>query len=122
MAAYNPNFDPEPAQDFWHGSELERMVVGCEVATDEFVTAVDRHSTAEAAYLRARHVVYQQLASDPKRSQASIDRACEEAAVEERIAMKRAEGLRDAAQALMRSRLSVLSAAQSQLRSVERQT
>ena len=114
-------FDPPSADDFWDGSELARMVDACETATDQFVRAVDAHSVAEAAYLRAFHTAWQGFVATAK-SKADADRMAEHESVEERIAEKRAEGLMGASQALMRTRLSVLSAAQSHLRAVERQT
>lgn len=108
-------------EDFWSGSELERMVSACEQATDGFVRAVDSHSEAEAAYLRAYHTMWARLA-DVSKSKADADRSAEHEAIEERIAEKRAAGAMESAKALLRTRLAVLSAAQSHIRFQERQT
>jgi hypothetical protein len=109
----------DPPEDFWAGSELERIVAGCETATDGFIRAVDAHSAAEAAYLRAYHSAWARLV-DVSKSKADADRTAEHAAVEERVREKHAAGAMESAKALLRTRLAVLSAAQSHLRAVER--
>src|SRR5689334_21122895 len=106
---------------FWQGSELERMVLAAEDATDAFVRAVDRHSEAEANFLRAYHTMWARV-SDAAKSKADADRMAEHEAIEEKIAEKRAAGAMESAKALLRTRLAVLSAAQSHLRAIDRQT
>ncbi len=112
------NFDPP---DFWQGSDLERMVTAAEEATDLFVRAVDKHSEAEAAYLKVFHAVRAERATFES-SVAAAERAAEDAAVKEKIAEKFAEGAMISAKALMQTRLAVLSAAQTHARMIERQT
>ncbi len=118
---YVSDFDPLSVNDFWDGSELQRMVDGCEQATDLFVRAVDKHSEAKAAYLRVFHSVRAQVAATAK-SVADMERQADDAAVEEKITENYAEGAMISAKALMQTRLAVLSAAQTHARMIERQS
>jgi biopolymer transport protein ExbB/TolQ len=113
------DFDAEP--NFWSGSELERMVSACEQATDGFVRAVDAKSEAEAAFLRVFHTARAHAARSAK-SEAASERQAEDASVEEKIAFRRAVDALESAKALRYTRMAVLSAAQSHLRSVVGQT
>lgn len=102
------------------GTPLGKLAGAAEKATDDFAEAVDNHSQAEAAYMRSYHIAFAQ--TDEKKSDTARRSEAEQAAWEDKIAMKVAEHRVTIAQAALRTRLAVLSAAQSHLRAIEKQT
>lgn len=98
---------------------LSRLARGAEEATEAFATSVDAASEAEADYLRAFHVA--KAHCDESWSETRKSNHAETVAFQQKIALKRAEWAVERAKAVMRTRLAVLSAAQSHIRSIEKQ-
>lgn len=101
------------------GTPLGRLAKAAEDATDAFVAAVDAHSEAEADYLKQYHTAF--ATSDTSKSDTARRSEAEQQAWEQKIAMKRTEHAMESAKVVLRTRLAVLSAAQSHLRAVEKQ-
>lgn len=97
---------------------LSRLARGAEKATDEFVLAVDARTEVEATYLRKFHGEY---AACEENVHAARQRFAEANALEERIALNAAEGALERAKAVLRTRLAILSAAQTHFRAVDHQ-
>lgn len=99
---------------------LSRLAKAAEDATDAFAAAVDAHSEAEAAYLKRFHAAF--ACGDDTASDARRRSEAEQQSFEQKIQMKRAEHSVERCKAVLRTRLAVLSAAQSHMRAVEKQT
>ena len=105
-----PKVDADPIND---------LASAAEEATDAFVKAVDQKTVAEAAYLRAFHTAY--AASDEK-TNAGRERYADGQALSDRIRYKAAEDAVTRSQAVLRTRLAILSAAQTHAKVVMGQT
>ena len=110
-----------PTTDSWSGSELERFATRAEEATDSFVEAANNYITVDAAYQRVRGTAYAQRRLAGENHSAS-ERMADQDAIDEMIARRAAEVQMEAQKSLMRTRLAVLSAAQTHQRAVDRQT
>lgn len=102
------------------GTKLPKLAAAAEKFTDEYVAALDVESEAFAAERRAYHTAY--AVCDEKASEARKVAVSEHASVEEKIALHHAGNNVAAMKAKRDSALAILSAAQSHLRAVERQT
>lgn len=98
---------------------LARLAKAAEDATDEFTAAVDAASEAEAAFMRRYHATKGACPEDW--SEAKKTNHAETVAYEEKIAQKQTEWGVERAKAVLRTRLAILSAAQSHIRAVEKQ-
>ncbi len=98
---------------------LLELANATEQATDAFVKAVDSKTVAEAAYLRVFHTAY---ANSDEKTNAGRERYADGVALSERINLKAAEDGVLRAQAVMRTRLAILSAAQTHARFTQAQT
>lgn len=101
------------------GSRLPSLAKAAEDATDAFMAAVANHERMEATYLRAWHTAFAQ--TDESWSDAKRKSTADQASFEERIGEKSAEHMVMLCKAKMTTALAIMSAAQSHLRSIEKQ-